>query len=164
MASGSLHRSATGGGRRRFRAARRGVLEGLPLSILISILVIAIGASILLSLFELSRATTIGNVYVSEGGMTVTGFIPATPATQIEVHVLAQSGGAIANALVVLNGSGVGLSGSTAPNGTAVFWIAPYLHNHASSGTISIVATYQGGVSFNTPARQSFTTTLVVLS
>jgi hypothetical protein len=140
------------------------VLEGLPLTILISILIIAVGASLLLSIYELARMSTIGNVYVSVAGATVSGFLPASPPTQLVVHVLAQSGGAMANVMVVLNGSGVGLSGATSPNGSVYFWVVPVLHNHAASGTLSVQATYTGGVSFSTPARQSFTTTLVVLS
>lgn len=153
-----------GGWRRRLRAHRRAVLEGVPLTVLISILIIAIGAVLLLSLFSYAKVTSLGALSVATpSGSTKQGFILAQP-TQLEVTAWAQSGGHLGGVGVVLNGSGVSQRGLTAGNGSVFFWVVPVLHYHASSGVLTVSATYSPTVSLASPPTQSYTVSLMVLS
>ncbi len=149
---------------RGIKAHRRGVLEGVPLTLLISIFIIAIGAVLILGLFSYAKVTSLGSLSLATpSGSTRQGFILAQP-TQLEVTAWAQSGAHLSGVGVVLNGSGVSLRGLTGGNGTVFFWIVPVLHYHASSGVLTVSATYSPGVSLVSPPTQSYSVSLMVLS
>ncbi|MDE1820649.1 MAG: hypothetical protein KGJ23_01255 [Euryarchaeota archaeon] len=148
----------------RFRRSRRGVLEGLPLSVLISIFVIAIGTVLVLSLFSYARMTSLSQIVVSTpAGTTTNGFINAAP-TQLKVTAWAQSGGVLGGVTIVLNGSSISGRALTSANGSAFFWIVPVLHYHASSGELTVTGIYLPSVSLASPPQQTTTVTLMVLS
>ncbi len=158
-------------GRRRPRArrlhrrlgSRRAVLEGMPLSMLISILIIAIGTIVIVSLYAYAQVTNLSSVTVYTTVGQASGFLPATP-TQLRVTAWTQNGGTMGGVTIVLNGSGISERGQTSGNGSAYFWIEPVLHNHATSGVLNIFATYTPTVSLVAPAHQSYQVTLSVLS
>lgn len=167
--SASGGRGGTTGGRpparglhRRLRS-RRAVLEGMPLSMLISILIIAIGTIVIVSLYAYAQVTNLSSVTVYTSLGQASGFLPAKP-TQLRVTAWTQNGGTMGGVTVVLNGSGVSERGQTAGNGSAYFWIEPVLHDHATSGVLNVLASYTPTVSLVAPAHQSYQVTLAVLS
>ena len=151
--------------RRRLGRTRRAVLEGLPLSIIISVMVIAVGTIVLFGLFSYAKGISLGSITFQTPGAVYPGYIKASPPTQLEVTAWAQSGGTLGGVIVVLNGSGVYSTGVTnSGNGSVFFWVVPVFHNHATSGVISITARYAPGASLVAQPQQSYSTTILVLS
>jgi hypothetical protein len=149
----------------RLRRSKRGVLEGLPLSLLISIFIIAVGAAILIGIYEYAQTVTLSTITVATPGVAgpFPGFLSATP-TQLEVNALSKTHGPLGGVQVILNGSGVSLSSVTAANGSVFFWIEPVFREHATSGVLQVTATYQNGVSFSSSPVQSYALSIPVLS
>lgn len=151
---------------RRLRGTRRGVLEGFPLSILISIIIIAVGSLILIGLFEYSRSQSLGTVSVGTPLGPIHGVLPL-PApgagTTLIVTVDSQFGGPLGGAVVTLNGSQVDTQALTSSNGSAWMWIVPVFYNHATSGVVSVTVSYAPGSSLATNTDQTYTTSFEVL-
>lgn len=139
------------------------MLEGLPLSVLISIIIIAIGAVLLLSLYSYAKVTNLGSITAATSSGAATGFLSAAP-TRLTVTAWAQAGSTLGGVSVLLNGTGISERSITSANGSVVFWITPVLHDHATSGVLTILGTYSPTVSLVAPPSQSYTLTLTVLS
>lgn len=152
---------------RRLRRSRRGVLEGLPLTLIISVIIIAIGTAILLGLFYYAQGNQLGSVAVSQGPARsgVQGFIPLwkTPLS-FWVLALSQSHGSLQGVLVEVNGSGIDEIATTGHNGTAYFTLPPpQLPEHASSGTLAIVARYDPPSTFTQQPTETLSISEVIL-
>jgi hypothetical protein len=152
---------------RRFRRTRRGVLEGLPLTLIISVVIVAIGTAILLGLFYYSQSNQLGSLAVSrEANQTaVQGWLPLwkTP-MPFWVLALSQSHGALRGVQVEVNGSGIDELAVTGSNGSAYFTLPPpLLPEHATSGTLAIVARYDPPATFAPQPTESLTLSEVIL-
>lgn len=150
--------------RQRLRASTRGVLEGFPLTVIISIMIVAVGSLVLIGLFEYSHSTTLGSLSFQTPMLgAYPGYLTNT-STQLEVTAWAASGGTLSGVQIVLNGTDVSERGLTAGNGSAFFWVDPSFRDHATSGVISISALYAPGVSLVSQPTQTYSTTVLVLA
>lgn len=144
--------------------SRRAVLEGLPLTILVSVIVIAVGSIVLLGIYEYAQGMNLGSVTLANAAGGNPGYLTGTP-SRLVVTAWASNGGVLGHVSIVLNGTGISQRGSTTTNnGTAIFWIVPVFHNHATSGILSVVATYSPGVSLVSQPTQTYSTTVPVLA
>lgn len=148
---------------RRWRRSQRGVLEGLPLSLIISIFIIAVGSVVLLGLFSYSQGLSLSSISFTTPAAPFADYLTGTP-QQLEVTAWARSGGNLGGVLITLNGTGVSEIGTTASNGSVFFWIVPVFHNHATSGVISVSASYSPGVSLVAQPHQTYSVSVPVLS
>jgi hypothetical protein len=135
------------GGFRRRLGSRRGVLEGLPLSLLISILIMAIGIAVLVALFAYGNGQHLASLGLTTGSPptnAVHGYLYG-PWTGLHLSVTAYSasGNPLGEVLVKLNGSGYNTQEFTSPNGSAGFFLPPpSFAYHATSGVLTVSATY----------------------
>ena len=154
-------------GRRRL-ASRRGVLEGLPLSLIISIIIIAIGTTILLGLFVYSRGHTLSSVSLSTPSGALTGgnvYGAWKQPLLFLVTAWASSGGALPGVLVAVEGCGFDELNHTASNGTAMFVLPPpTIPQHSSGCVMPVQATYQPPASLGATASQTYSTSVVIVA
>ena len=146
-----LRRYPVGGTGRRLRS-RRAVLEGLPLSMIISVIIIAVGTIALLTIFSYANGQHLSSVSLSTGSppsASVNGFLYCSASSWFSLTVTAYSeaGNVLPGVRVAITGSGYGNASDTAANGSATFFLPPpTLAEHATSGEITVTATYTPGL------------------
>lgn len=132
------------GGRR--ISGTRGVLEGLPLTLLISIIIIALGTAVLLGLYLHAQSTHLSSIYVARGTAKapVNGWLPIWSGNMsLFVTATSETNGGLGGVTVTVNGSGINVIGKTTSNGTVDLTLPqPMLPTHAEDGSLTIVATY----------------------
>ena len=124
---------------------RRGVLEGLPLTLIISVVIIAIGTALMFGLYSYAQSHHLSSLAITEGPArsSVNGWIPLwyNP-LHFEVLAIASSGGGLSGVIINLNGTGISAQTYTAANGTAMFLLPPpTLPEHSTDGVLTIPAT-----------------------
>ncbi len=147
---------------------RRGVLEGLPLTLIISVIIAVIGTAILFGFFYTAQGAHLSSVAVGEGpGNTpVNGWIYWNLSSQLKLTVtaLSQTSGGLGQVLVEVNGSGIDVSHDTLANGTYVFLLPlPHFAQHATEGPLTIIATYNPPATFGANSPETVTVSEVIL-
>lgn len=152
--------------RRRGRrlSSRRGVLEGLPLSILISFLIIAIGTAVIFGVYAYTRGQALAGLTLGTPYGTVQGPLAGPWPEQLTVTALAENGGTISGVTILTNGSGENFLGVTPSNGTLTFLLnQPKFATDATSGIMTVTATYTPSASLSGKGPQVFSTSVVIL-
>lgn len=165
----SGRRGSSGHGRRaRLFRSRRGVLEGLPLTLLISMLLIAVGTSILLELFVYSRAHTLNSLSLATPSGSLAGenvFGAWKQPLLFLATAWAQSGGTIGGVTVTVDGCGIDQIQHTLSNGTAMFLLPiPTLPAHSNSCVLPISALYDPPGALGGSSSQTYSTSLVIVT
>jgi len=147
---------------------RRGVLEGLPLTLIISIVIIAIGTTIMFSLYSYAESHHLSSLTVTQGPArsAVNGWLPLWYSPlHLEVTAVSSSGGGLGGVIINLNGSGISIQTLTATNGTAMFLLQPpSLPEHATDGLLTISASYSPAATLGTStASEGVTVSEVIL-
>jgi len=122
----------------------RGVLEGLPLTLIISVIIIVIGTAILFGIAFYAQGNHLSKLEVIEGNTPANGIIVQWPtATQFEITALTQSGTDLNGVIINIYGCGIDMQGTTASQGTLIILLPPpVLANHSLDGVLNFKGTY----------------------
>jgi hypothetical protein len=126
----------------RWRRDQRGSIEGLPLYLLVSALVVAVALSALLSLMGGLQGQTLGSVEPDKDAITVSS---ARQAITFNVTVKDTTGRAIEGATVEVSGLGVAFAKKTDAAGKAKVTVTVDLATQ-TYGELDVLASFHGPI------------------
>lgn len=138
------------------------------MTLIISLIIIAIGSAILLGLYVYSRAHTLSALTLSTPSGALNGETVYGAWKQpllFQVTAWADSGGTLSGVLVSVAGCGFSELNRTATNGTAQFVLPqPVIPSHGTGCVMSVGATYNPPGTLGATSSQTYSTSVVIVA